>query len=288
MLRKDVYTLATFTNYATLRYGSVTVTSNTVTGTLPDALTLTKTAVTEDYAPGDVVSYLLSLVNPGTTDLTGLTVTDDLGAYAFGQGTVYPLAYTPGTLRLLVNGLPQATPAVAPGPPLVITGLTVPAGGTAVLAYEASLTPYAPLEAGSVITNTATVTGLTAPITASASVTPEVGPSLHITKDLTPATVRADGTVTYTFTLENVGNAPADAASAVVLEDLFQPALTGLTVTGNGTPWTSGVEYTYTEGLFATLPGALTLPAATYVQAADGTWTMTPGRTVVTVTGTIG
>ena len=187
-----------------------------------------------------------------------------------------------------MNGLPQATPAVAPGPPLVITGLTVPAGGTAVLAYEASLTPYAPLAAGSVINNTATVTGLTAPITASASVTPEVGPSLHITKDLTPATVRADGTVTYTFTLENVGNAPADAASAVVLEDLFQPALTGLTVTGDGTPWTSGVEYTYTEGLFATLPGALTLPAATYVQAADGTWTMTPGRTVVTVTGTIG
>ncbi len=280
--------MATFTNYATLRYGGVTVTSNTVTGVLPDALTLTKTAVAEDYAPGDVVSYLVSLVNPGTADLTGLTVTDDLGAYAFGQGTVYPLAYTHGSLRLLVNGLPQAAPAVAPGPPLVVTGLTVPAGGTAVLAYEAALTAYAPLAEGSSITNTVTVTGLTAPLTASATVTPEVGPSLRITKDLIPALVREDGTVTYTFTIENVGNAPADAASAVVLEDLFQPALTGLTVTGNGTPWTSGVEYTYTEGLFATLPGVLTLPAATYVQAADGTWTMTPGRTVVTVTGTIG
>ena len=146
--------MATFTNYATLRYGGVTVTSNTVTGVLPDALTLTKTAVAEDYAPGDVVSYLVSLVNPGTADLTGLTVTDDLGAYAFGQGTVYPLAYTPGSLRLLVNGLPQAAPAVAPGPPLVVTGLTVPAGGTAVLAYEAALTAYAPLAEGSSITNT--------------------------------------------------------------------------------------------------------------------------------------
>jgi uncharacterized repeat protein (TIGR01451 family) len=280
--------MATFTNYATLRYGGVTVTSNTVTGVLPDALTLTKTAVAEDYAPGDVVSYLVSLVNPGTTDLTGLTVTDDLGACAFGQGTVYPLAYTPGSLRLLVNGLPQAAPAVAPGPPLVVTGLTVPAGGTAVLAYEAALTAYAPLAEGSSITNTATVTGLTAPLTASATITPEVGPSLRITKDLTPALVREDGTVTYTFTIENVGNAPADAASAVVLEDLFQPALTGLTVTGDGTPWTSGVEYTYTEGLFTTLPGTLTLPAAAYVQAPDGTWAMTPGRTVVTVTGNIG
>lgn len=280
--------MATFTNYATLHYGGVTVTSNTVTGTLTDALVFTKTAVTQDYAPGDGVTYLLSLVNQGTADLTGLTVTDDLGGYASGQETLYPLAYTPGSLQLLVNGVPQAAPAVAPGPPLVVTGLTVPAGGSVVLAYEASLTAYAPMEAGSAITNTATVTGLAAPLTASAAITPEVGPILRITKDLTPNEVPADGVITYTFTMENMGNSPATAATAVVLQDQFQPVLTDLTVTGDGETWTLGTQYTYTEGLFATLPGAITVPAAEYTQAPDGTWTMTPGSTVVTVTGTIG
>ena len=77
--------MASFSNFATLRYGGVTVTSNTVTGTLPDALVLTKTPVGTAYAPGGTVTYLLSLVNPGTTELTGLTLTDDLGGYD-GQG----------------------------------------------------------------------------------------------------------------------------------------------------------------------------------------------------------
>ena len=280
--------MATFTNYATLRYGGVTVTSNTVTGTLPDTMVFTKTAVTEDYAPGDTVSFLLSLVNQSGEELAGLTVTDDLGGYAFGQETLYPLAYTPGSLRLLVNGMPQAAPAVAPGPPLVITGITVPAGGEAVLAYETVVTAYAPLEAGASITNTATAGGLTAPLTASAQITPEVGPILRVTKELTPSQVREGGSVTYTFTVENLGNAPTAVGSAVVLEDQFQPLLAGLTAVCDGVPWTLNTDYSYSDaGFFTTLPGAITLPAATYTQAADGTWTLTPGSTVVTVTGTL-
>ena len=83
--------MAELTNYATLRYGGVTVVSNTVTGTLPDALILTKTPVDPAYAPGGTVTYLLSLVNPGEAELTGLTLTDDLGGYGFGEETLYPL-----------------------------------------------------------------------------------------------------------------------------------------------------------------------------------------------------
>jgi len=95
--------MASFTNYATLRYGGVTVTSNTVTGTLPDALVLTKTPVNGVYVPGGTVTYLLSLVNPGETELTGLTLTDDLGGYVFGEETLYPLAYMPDSLCWLTD-----------------------------------------------------------------------------------------------------------------------------------------------------------------------------------------
>ena len=107
--------MATFSNSATLRYGGVTITSNTVTGTLPDALVLTKTPVDAAYAPGGTVTYLLSLVNSGQTELSGLTLTDDLGGYAYGEETLYPLTYTPDSFRMLVNGLPQAAPAAYKG-----------------------------------------------------------------------------------------------------------------------------------------------------------------------------
>lgn len=282
--------MATFTNSATLRYGGVTVTSNTVTGTLPDSLVLTKTPVAEDYTANDTVTYVLSLVNSGDTALTDLILTDDLGGYPFGTETLYPLAYDPDTLRLFVNGQLQAAPAVAPGPPMVISGISVPAGGEALLVYETEVTEYAPLGETGEITNTATVTGLPAPVTASATVTPEAAAELSIGKALEQAAGKQTGNITYTFTIENAGNTPAAAAENVTLEDTFQPVLTGLAVTCNGTAWALGTEYSYDEttGLFATQPGAITVPAATYAQDPDtGVWTATPGTTVITVTGTI-
>ncbi len=283
--------MATFTNSATLRYGGVTVTSNTVTGTLPDALILTKTPVAEDYTADDAVTYVLSLVNPGESALTDLVVTDDLGGYAFGEETLYPLAYVPGTLHMFTDGLPQAAPAVAPGPPMTVSGVTVPAGGEVLLVYETQVTAYAPMTLGQGVTNTATVAGLPVPVSASATILPEVTAELEITKALSQDLAKAVENISYTFTIENRGNAPASAAEAVVLEDTFQPVLTGLSVLCNGTAWTQGTEYAYNEtsGLFSTQPGAVTVPAATCSQDPDtGVWTVTPGVTVITVTGTMG
>ena len=282
--------MATFTNSATLRYGGVSVTSNTVTGTLPDSITLTKTPVEPDYTAGDAVTYVLALVNPGTTDLTDLIVTDDLGAYTFGTETLYPLAYTPDTLHMFTNGVPQAAPAVAPGPPLVISGVTVPAGGEVLLVYETQVTAYAPLGDTGEVTNTATVTGLPAPVSASATVAPEAAAELTIGKALEQAAEKATGNISYTFTIVNTGNTPAAAAENVTLEETFQPVLADLTVTYNGAAWTQGAQYTYdtATGLFATQPGAITVPAAAYTQdPATGAWTVTPGTAVITVTGTI-
>lgn len=120
--------------------------------------------------------------------LTGLTISDNLGGYTFGGATLYPLAYLPGSVRYYVNGALQAAPVVNAGPPMTVTGITVPAGGSALVIYETEVTRYAPLAAESSIVNTVTVTGggLAAPVTAEETVGVVSSPRLSITKGLSP------------------------------------------------------------------------------------------------------
>lgn len=283
--------MASFTNFATLSYNGGTTNSNTVTGELLETLTAAKTAVIPAYTAGENVTYAVSLVNTGTAPLTGITVTDDLGGYAVGANTVYPLAYVDGSIKYYVNGILQAAPTVTAGPPLTVTGLSIPAGGNAVLVYETRVTNVAPLATGDSITNTATVTGggLTAPITAQATVETANAADLGITKSLSPVTVTENGQITYTFVISNSGNTEAAAADNVVVTDTFNPILRGIAVTYNGTAWTEGTNYTYNAatGVFATLPGQITVPAASYSQNADGTFTVTPGTATLAITGTV-
>lgn len=49
--------MASFTNFATLSYNGGTTNSNTVTGELLEALTVTKTAVVKNYAANDYVYH---------------------------------------------------------------------------------------------------------------------------------------------------------------------------------------------------------------------------------------
>ena len=281
--------MAKFTNYATLSYNGGTTDSNTVTGELLAALSMTKTAVMDDYTQKDDVTYVISLVNSGTTAVTGLTVTDNLGGYDFGEKTVYPLNYTNGSLRYYVNGVLQSAPEITTGPPLSISGVSIPAGGNVLLIYEATVTRYAPLGLEATVTNTATVTGEGIRQTATAVISMEPGADLSISKALCPVAVTQNGQLTYTFIIENVGSVAATASDNAVLTDTFDPKLRTLTVTFNGTPWSEGVNYTYdTEtGLFQTLPGQITVPAAEYYQKTDGTWAVKPGTVSLIITGTL-
>lgn len=284
--------MAIFSNQATLSYNGNTTNSNIAYGEILDVLTATKTAIEGTYTPGELVTYVVTLRNTGNTALTGLTVTDDLGGYDFNGTTVYPLTYEVGSAALFADGVPQAAPAVTAGPPLVFTGITVPAGGDVVLVYQATANAYADPAVGGTIVNTVTVTGngITTPITATETVTAAEAADLTITKSITPTQVVDNDRVTYTFVIQNTGNEPVVATDNAAITDTFDPILTDLAVTFNGAVWTAGVDYNYnqTTGLFTTVPGNILVPAATYTQdPTTGEYTLTPGIATLTVTGTI-
>lgn len=283
--------MATFTNQATLRYNGNVINSNITTGELLEVLSASKTAVIDTYNQGSDITYVINIVNSGTVAFTGVSITDNLGAYTFGTETLVPLDYVTGSVQYYANGVLQATPTVTAGPPLVVSGITVPANGVATVIYVARANQYAPLDIESEVTNTAVVSGAgITDITVTERVTPENGARLTITKAMCPTTITENGRLTYTFTIQNIGNTAAVVADNVIITDTFNPVLTDLTVTFNGTTWTEPTNYTYSEttGEFATVAGQITVPAATYTQdTTTGIWVVEPGVSVLTVTGTV-
>lgn len=280
--------MAVFTNRATLSYNGVTTASNTVTGELIGALTATKTALNESYSADGSIVYVLSLINSGETPIDGLSVTDDLGAAGAANA---PLTYKEGSAALFINGVMQAAPQPQSTDPLVFSGLTVPAGGNVLIVYEAEVNGFAPLKTGSEIVNTVSASSvrLSDPVTGSVSVPVSEGPELSIEKSVCPATVMENGTLTYTFVITNTGNAAAGADALITVEDVFSPVLTGVSVTLNGAALQPTTGYTYDEltGEFATAPGVITVPAATFTEGPGGVVGVTPGRATLTVQGTV-
>ncbi len=287
--------MAQFTNQAQLSYSNGVINSNIAVGELLEVLSATKNALRTTYARGDRSTYVVSAVNSGTLPITGVTINDNLGAYTFGTTeTRTPLTYVADSVRLYINGALAATPTVTEEADGSVTfgGITLPGGSNLVLVYEATANEFAPLGATDSIVNTATVSGagIQTPATATATVTPETEPSLTITKSVEPVPVAENGTLTYRFVIQNYGNAPATAGDNVVLTDTFDPILSNLAVTFNGTTWTAGTEYTYNEatGLFTSTTGAITVPEATYVQdPTTGAWAVSPGVATLTITGTV-
>lgn len=281
--------MAVFSNQATLTYTGGTLNSNVAFGEILDVLTVSKTAVDTAYAPNDLLTYVVTIRNTGTTPITAVQLTDDLGGYVIGGNTVYPLTPIVTSVKVFADGVLQTTPTVNAGSPLIVSGISVPAGGDVVVVYQAEVNTYANTGADGSILNTATVTGggLTAPISATATVNAQTASVLTITKSISPSQVVDNDRVTYTFVIQNSGNSPVTVADATVLTDTFDPILTALTVTLDGAPFTA---YTYEEttGVFATTAGSITVPAATVTQdPVTGVYTHTDGTTTLTVTGTI-
>ena len=285
--------MATITNQAriTYSYGAVNAAaaSNIATATLTEPLTGSKTSLGSTYTAGDEITYILSLTNGSATAATDITVSDNLGRSTAGGVAYTPLSYV-GPAYLYINGVytSELTPATTAGS-LIFTLPSIPAGANAVIIYKAALTSEAPLTSGSTVTNTATFASPTlGTAEKSNTITVENYARLNIVKSMSPNPVVGGGPLTYTFTVYNYGN---DAATDVVLTDVFSPAPTDIAVTVNGTA-VSAENYTYTGGTL-TLPAAgssyeITVPAATFTtDTTTGAVTASPGVTVVEVTGTI-
>ena len=156
---------------------------------------------------------------------------------------------------------------------------------------QTAVNEFAPFATGSDVVNTARITGSgITPITISETIAAESTPILNITKSVSPVPVTENGILTYTFLIQNMGSAPAAVTTGATITDTFNPILSGLTVTFNGTAWTAPTNYTCNEttGLFATAAGQITVPAATFTQDPEtGAWVTTPGVSTLVVTGTI-
>ena len=276
--------MAFFTNQAQLTYAGGTVNSNVVVGEVTEVLAITKNALSGEYTSGETVTYAVNLINSGDAALTDLTISDNLGEYAFGTETRVPLTLVDGAVQVYANGVLQPAPTVTAGPPLVISGITVPANGNTTVLYQAVANEFAP-PAGSIV-NEVTVSGTITSLSATETIVADTAAQLSITKSVSPVPVAENGRLTYTFLIQNAGGA-AEATDNIVLTDTFDPILTDIAVLYNGTATT---DYTYDEttGVFSSAPQTITVPAATYTQdPVTGAWTVVPGTALLTVTGTV-
>ena len=280
-----------FTNQAILNYNGTRIASNITQGSLESVISVAKEAVESSYRAGEDLTYVVSIVNNSGAPITGVTLTDDLGTYAFGAGTVQPLSYVDNSVQYYVNGVLQAAPAVTATDGLVIAGLSIPANGSAMLVYSAAVNEYAPLDTDAEIINTVSVQNDNiSPVQASETVAVTGEALLSVLKSVTPVTVAENSELTYTFQLQNAGNTPVTEADNAVVTDTFTPTLSNLTVIFNGQTLQQGTDYTYDEstGVFATTDGALNIPSATFTQdQTTGAWSVTPGVSTLEISGTV-
>ena len=119
--------------------------------------------------------------------------------------------------------------------------------------------------------------------TASSVITPEVFASVSVFKAADKETVVSGDTLTYTFTLMNVG---AQAAESIEFVDDLPPEFTVSSVSysqnGVTTPIAPG-DYSLTPGNTLTIPAAGSALVIGVPEASE----TGPGTTVITVTGTI-
>jgi len=153
------------------------------------AFAVTKVASHDPVRPGDRVTFTIAVTNTGTENASGVVLTDALPAHtAFADATPPYVGPTDGVLTWTVGALNV--------------------GATAV--YTVAVTVDFPLTSGLQLVNRASVSsdqGVTG--TAAATVTVQSAPVLSLDKADGPDPVPSLGTLVYTLTFTNTGDAVA-------------------------------------------------------------------------------
>jgi uncharacterized repeat protein (TIGR01451 family) len=144
--------------------------------------------------PGDTLTYTIVVTNSGTANATGAVISDTLPANT---------TFVPGSISLT----PPGAGTRGTTPPTLASNLSITLSQPVTAAF--AVTANKPLDAGTIITNIASVTSAQVPTPSTDSVTSTVSttPAVNVVK-AGPSTALPDDTVVYTFTLTNVGNTP--------------------------------------------------------------------------------
>ena len=213
--------------------------SNTVTTTLLDeySLTANKSVLNQTFRPGNIITYILSMENNGRGDLYNLTLTDNLGS----DTNVKPMSFL--NAILYVNNSPvEITPVLSPDQSVTFQ-ISSPflSGDNAMIIYNTMVDSDLSSSVSS-ITNSVTVTAnggsssgtvVTVDPNPSTTINIENYAQLSISKQSDKETITSGETLTYTFTLNNIGNEEAD--NIILTDTLPQNFLvTQVTSTTNG------------------------------------------------------
>lgn len=282
-----------FSNQATLSYGEMRISSNAVTGELLPGVAIYKRASLPSYTGDGRLQYTVVIVNSSAAAYTGLTLLDDFGRYLWQGFPRFPLAYTEDSAVLSYytgTAVGSGTVTATPDTDGMSFVFDLPGSTTALLSYQVYVTSFASVAAGSEITNTVSLSGggLSTTLTAQNTLPVLEGPELEISKSLR-GEASAGQTLSYSLTVTNYGNKPADSGNNVIVSDQLSPPLENLRVYADGVLWTEGTQYFYEESssYFQTALGAVQLPAAQFEQDSFGLWSTRPSSLAITLTGTV-
>lgn len=170
--------------------------------------TFTKSVDKTFAKPGDILTYTFSGTNPNNYPLPGVVFTDPTPA-----GTTY------------IGNLIVSVPYTGTTPAAGLT-LTMPANGTVTASYQVQVSPNMPVTNPIVNIASAIVPGGTSGSTNPVSTQinyADINTSGNITKSVIPAFAQFGDTLTYTVTLQNTGNIPANN---VVVTDIIPAGTT--------------------------------------------------------------
>lgn len=155
-------------------------------------------------SPLSKIKYKLSYTNANPVTINSVVLTDTLPPNT---------AFVAGTAKR--DGAVIADPSVV-GQVLTFASFSSPSSTSGYISFDVQL--GAGVTAGTDITNTGKITAPSFPSGVTASVTTSVrnGANLLVTKTATPSTIALNGTVTYTITVSNTGDA---AASGIKIYD---------------------------------------------------------------------